>query len=300
MPHRPLIHMFVLLLYLQAIPAMAQMTPTNIRWLIFDFPPIYVVSGPLQGQGFVDHMEQDIKQRLPQYQHSRSTTNIKRVLETIKAQQQVCASGLLWTENQAQYITYSLPFMFVLPAKFVIRAEDLPRFQPYLDPNGALSLRQLLNQTDLILGYTHARAYSKTLAPIIEHDTNPTNSLASNRDSVTKPLINMLNHKRFDYTIAFPSEVRFLAQELSIAPETFLTIPILESNWAQHAYVGCPKTPWGEQVIARVNQEIKKLRTQPGFMEHYLYWLDQPSKQQYNRLVAQGFHDTFPPKPPHP
>jgi uncharacterized protein (TIGR02285 family) len=276
-------------------PTFANAADTHIRWLIFDFPPIYVVSGPQKGTGALDYMEDDLKRNLPQYSHSRSALNIKRVLATIEKNQQACASGLLWTQGQAEYIEYSLPFMFVLPPRFVVRKKELARFKPFTDANGRVSLKQLLTGSGLVLGFSSARAYSKTLAPIIDQYSNKSNSIESHLPSITKPLINMLTRNRFDYTIAYPSEVRFLSQELGISPEQFITIPIQESDWAQHAYVGCPKTEWGRQIISDVNGLIKKLRIQPDFYGHYTAWLDAGSTGEYKKILARGFDDAFPP-----
>jgi len=267
----------------------------NIQWLVFDFPPIYIVSGPTAGSGFVDHMEEDVKQLLPHYNHSRTTANIKRVLMSIKSNQNVCSSALLWTEEQAQYIEYSLPFMFVLPPHFVIRRNDLALFEPFMDNKGHVSLERLLTESNLILGFTSARAYSKVLAPILDTHANSSNSFESLTGSITRPLLKMLTRNRFDYTIAYPSEVTYIARELDIQEDQFRTLPIAEGHQIQHAYFGCPKSPWGRQAVAAMNSVIKQMRGQPSFYGNYLKWLGAEGSREYQTLLEHGFTDTFPP-----
>ncbi|MBF0193453.1 MAG: TIGR02285 family protein [Magnetococcales bacterium] len=279
------------LMWLFLLPTQANAQKATMEWLIFDFAPIYIVAGQGKNSGFVDGMENYVKERLPQYRHKRTISNIKRLLAILKNRRQACASGLLWSPEQAEYIEYAIPSMFVFPAHFVIKSERLKSFKPLMNKAGELSLKKMLKESKLVLGYAKQRYYSTALAPIIKKYANENNSFASHRQAVTKPLLNMLYKGRFDYTIAFLEEVSYLSEELNIPSGSFITVPIAESNDTQFSLFGCPKSEWGRKKISEINAIIKDARYNPAFYNHYLKWLDEQSRNRYKKLIEKGFEN---------
>jgi uncharacterized protein (TIGR02285 family) len=261
----------------------------NIAWLIFDYSPVFIVSGSQKGTGIIDGMEKYVKERLPNYQHTRSVSNIKRVLATLKNGRHGCASSLFWTPERAKIVEFSIPYLFVFPTRLIIRKDDLNSYKPYMNETGQVYLKRLLTESKLILGYAKSRSYSKTVDPLIAVYANKDNSLISYNEAVTKSLVKMLHGRRFDYGIAYNYELTQLLGDLGLDAKKFTTLGIAESNQPQFNYMGCPKNEWGQKVISEINAILKDGRSNPEFYDHYLRWMDETSIMEYNELIKIGF-----------
>ena len=269
------------LAFMWGMSAQAQDRPANeILWMHPDFPPINILEGPLAGQGVGDRVLTFFERRLPQYDHKVLVGNFKRIISTVSSGQQACGVTLLKNEQRAKTVLFSEPFLLAPHNEIIIRQSRLDTFSPYMDEEGTISLVELLTKSDLVFGYSMGRSYSSALDELLKNNLSKTNSYATYGQGIFTGLIQMLDRRRFDYTIGYGYEARYLQEQLGLNDE-IVSIPVREHAGYTKVYVGCPQTPWGENLIGEVNTIILEWRDKFELYGVYKQWLDDQSWQRY-------------------
>ncbi len=95
------------------------------------------------------------------------------------------------------------------PDKREINREKLA---PYLNKEGKISLTNLLNNQGLISGVSNKRFYSGGIDEVLQQYKGANNIYARSETDVFKGLLSVLFLERIDYTMGYPTEVKFLFQ----------------------------------------------------------------------------------------
>ncbi|WP_459874027.1 hypothetical protein, partial [Endothiovibrio diazotrophicus] len=90
----------VLLLLLFTGPGAAASGAERIDWLRFDYPPMYIVSGPQAGAGYMDNILQLLIDHLPEYEHAVRVANLSRILSELRQGNDVCIASLFVNEER--------------------------------------------------------------------------------------------------------------------------------------------------------------------------------------------------------
>ncbi|MBL4703253.1 MAG: hypothetical protein JKY54_01950 [Flavobacteriales bacterium] len=132
-----------------------------------------------------------------------------------------------------------------------IHKDNLSKF-PY--PNG-VSLARLLDNSELTLGVRADLEFGLTLSPILRSHKNDRNMITRSSQDLADGLVKMLSRKRIDYFIEYNFVVKFVADKIGVNINDFVEIPILENKGEYiRGAVECPNTPWGRDVIAKINR----------------------------------------------
>ncbi|MEG3619709.1 TIGR02285 family protein [Magnetovibrio sp. PR-2] len=261
--------------------AFAQDRPEHqIMWMHPDFPPINIMEGPLAGQGVGDRVLTYFQRRLAQYDHKLLVGNFKRIIATVSSGQQACGVALLKNDQRAKTVLFSEPYMLAPHNEIIVMRSRLEEFEPYRDQNGAISLVELLSSSGFVFGYSMGRSYSSDLDDVLKSHLSETNAYGTYGHEIFAGLIQMLDRRRFDYTIGYGYEARYLQKQLGLSDD-IVSIPVREHAGYTKVYVGCPKTPWGERVIGDLNAIILKSRHRSELYGVYKPWLDEQSWQRY-------------------
>ncbi|MEG3640132.1 TIGR02285 family protein [Magnetococcus sp. PR-3] len=269
------------------IPVAHGQSNDEILWMHPDFPPIFVASGPRMGEGVGDRISRQITAQMPNYRHEKEVANFKRIVETIGTGRQVCAMTLLKNPERAERVSFSKPYMLSPHNSVITFRRLLPKFKPYMDKHGAVSLVALMQQKDLKLGYSLGRSYGKQLDGVVAKHAHTRNSSQTSGSDIFKGLMRMLQYGRVSHTIGYAYEAQYMATKLGFA-EPIITLPIQESPDYTKVYVGCPKTPWGATVLKKVNRIIDADRQKPSLYKVYRSWLGPEAWQRY-KLATEKF-----------
>lgn len=265
-------------------PAHAQdnASAANITWYYSDFAPISIVSGASMGKGYMDRVLKLLAERLPGYHHTFVQGNTMRKLSEIKQQQNTCTE-MLKTAERETYVEYSLPVHVILPNGVVTKRKNVPRFQPYMDVDGHLSLEKALQQTGMKLGISSGRSYSEGIDAALKKHSDQPNVITRAGQDLTRGLLQMLINDRLDYALMFPIEMTYITRELEITEE-LVFIPVVETPSYLVDYIGCPKNAWGKKVIREVNTVLEK-SNQTEIPAFYSYWLDGASRARHRHFL---------------
>lgn len=275
-------------LFLLAGHAIAAEKKETLHWYLPDYPPTFFLEGSSKGKGIVDKFVKGVMDHMDGYDHHVVTANMKRIAHGLKHEELVCGASLFKTPEREEFITFSIPFMYVFPAGIVYRKEDAEKFQPLIQDDGSISFAQLLSQGELVFGFPAGRSYHPALDPLISEKANAKNSERYYKMSISKGILDLLKAKRFDYTIGFTWEGKWFEWNNDYVDELEYR-PFTEVQTLQYNYFGCSKTPKGRKAIEAINAGLEKMRFDPYYYSGYLNWISERERARYGELLKGGF-----------
>lgn len=287
---------FALVLCLELLLAGPQWVSAteNLVWMEAVLPPFFIHSGPNQNQGYGDAITQILEAHLPDYNHGEINTNITRHFYMFKQGEQVCSVGLYKTPEREKFMYFSIPSFITLPPVIIIKKENIVKF----GNKATVSLDAVLEDRGMMIGFAKDRSYGKTLDEIFNRHKGQANLVEFTGQELSLNLFKMLMLGRLDGLIGLPEEALYQAEQMGIRDQ-FITLTLSENlhnydGWM--SCVACSKTPWGKQVIDKINQVLLAQRPSEQYRAAYERWLDPNSIAEYRRAYAEVFLKTVPEK----
>lgn len=273
-----------LVIFVGGLSAPLSAQEDTITWKIVDWPPIYILEGPFAGQGAGDALLRFYAAQMPDYRHKTSKMSISRFYQEAKSGTRVCNVVGFPIEG----VQASLPNSIVIAHHVIIRKDKAH----LLAATDQISLKSLLGDRRLTAGLTFGR-YGKLLNPIIDRHKE---SAKIYDIPEYHNIVKMLFAGRIDYTIEYPPVIHYF-EKLNNRTNVVLKIPITEVVAHKPylmAHVVCPQTPWGDRVIARVNQIILEERNSPRYREILRRWYDEHARRRIDGYLDTAFANTPP------
>lgn len=264
-----------------AMAAEAPPEKPRVRWMTIDFPPLFMVSGPERGVG--DYAQGLAVANLPGYEHVQQAVppNYQRVEQEMKGRENVCFAGFLKTPERERFMTFSEPYLMMLPVQLFVPAGR----EPLAHEKGGVDLRGLLDAGNFRLGVLGGRRYGATLDKVIDSygEHGPVYRRYS-KDQL-RGLINMLmaHDRAIDGVLAYPGEITYLARQERSAPRPLRAYPLQGAPAAIFGYFACSRGRLGQAVIAGIDRTIAQIRAEVAAL--YARDLPPPARAAYAALV---------------
>jgi uncharacterized protein (TIGR02285 family) len=265
---------------LSATPGKAHAKET-LTWLLRDFPPLTIFSGPQAGRGAIDKMMPELIARMPEYNHQIMHVNRARGTQMLQDPDVfACDPTLLWTPERDKTILFSIP-TYATPGNGVtIERNNHDRFAPYLTEDGHLDLAALLASDTVKVGIVGERSYGPVIDKVIRTTTKPDNLILHYGNAAVGSMLQMERMDRFQAIISYWPEARFHAQQQNIPLDELEFFPVKDAPKYQFAHIGCSKTEKGRAAIEIINREMRTLRT-TRLIDFYAEWM--VKKDEYLR-----------------
>lgn len=260
----------------------------SIKWYKPDFPPLNIVSGPYAGMGYSDKLETYLIDNLSHYQHQELVSPFKRTLRDMKKGLNICSVTLLKKPEREEFVIFSKPARLLLPNSLVVRKQDAVKMEAFLNSQQKVSLEEVIQSGQFRIGYSDGRSYTKPIDRLLKTYKESDVLVGRVGKDNGKGLVSMLAKGHVDIVIQQPVEADFNARLIG-SENSYITYPIAEISSYTVGYIGCSKTPWGEQVIERVNALIDFAVTQHEFRGFYEEFLDEASKARYREVYDEFF-----------
>jgi uncharacterized protein (TIGR02285 family) len=256
----------------------------NITWLSADFPPLAMPGASDAQQGYMDKLLQHVQRALPQHRIQEDVLPWPRVLFTIQNGGPYCTAMAAQTPEREAYLRFTSPYGYVYPVGVVIRAQDRARFQRYLNRDGELLLQDLLGNDVLSAGVAGKRSYGTTLDAVLKPflDKTAKQIRTVHQDNSTKSLLNMLQKKRFDYTLAYPAEVVYYDKKMVLLH----FYPIAGNSDLQAGRFSCTKSLQTDRVFKDLSSLAAASRNSAALAEAYERWLPPYLLKSFRQRVA--------------
>jgi uncharacterized protein (TIGR02285 family) len=246
--------------FLQNLPA------STLTWQTFDAPPLTITNGTAKDSGIVDGIRNLLINKMPDYQHQLQELPYKRFLIYAKQGRNICTGYLFKSKEREKYMVFSKPAVVFPGVEVLMRKETMEN----LKFGGSVSLDALFAKYHLRLETNNVRFYSEKINPIIERYEQK--SLVGRHTGSTTYVFRLLAAKRADFMIDFPNRVPYWVHELKLNPDDYVSVPIKEDTRTILSYVACPKTQWGQKVIARVNDILDEEMKKESYLNLLLRW----------------------------
>jgi uncharacterized protein (TIGR02285 family) len=259
----------------------------TIQWSIARTPPFHfahdeTTPSRLIGQGADDLQIAAFERALPGYRHQVIFSSMPRLKYMLDSGEHVCSLMIPTPERLKQfYFTYT---EFAAPFVVIARSTVVSRLPLR---NGQLSFADLVRDTNLRGLIVAGRSYSPqldaiALAPAAKGITPI--SLSANEPN----LMHMLLMGRMDYTVEYPSVLKYL-QETDSRSEGVTGVPISESHELVRIGAMCPRTSWGRSVISQLDHALPGLISTPEYRASLERWLTEAERLQYRDAIADFY-----------
>ncbi len=167
----------------------------------------------------------------------------------------------------------------------MVRLED---YRTLFSPQTTIAAEDMLARTNLRLGLVADRSYYVYLDELLS--ARGMYQQATVLSSLHGPLslYRMLQSGRIDYIIEYPWINRYMVDTIQ-APEAheLVALSIRELPQFSRGAVACPKTPWGEKVIAGVNRWVEEQKNTETNRQRMAVWLDRNTLPRYMKAYEE-------------
>lgn len=267
--------------------APAPTEPPTVRWLITDFPPQFILTGPNRGQGLAEIAQRIAERRLTAYRHIQETVpaNYPRIERELKTRDNACFAAFLKTPERERAFVFSKSYRVMLPIELFVPAD---REQPPTR-DGKVDLRALLQDGNFRLGVMGGRKYGPGIDSTLDqhpHDAAVYRRLAQDQ---LEGLLNMMatEGRQIDGVLAYPNE---LEQRLALSGKTAPAMrryAIAGTPEYLEGYIACSQSPLGRQVVQDINRLLGEIR--PAVSAAYAAQLQGEDRERYQALVKKVF-----------
>jgi uncharacterized protein (TIGR02285 family) len=153
------------------LPRESQAKDTLI-WILRDFPPLNIFTGPLQGQGAIDKLMPELIARMPEYDHQIMHVNRARGTQILQDPEIfACDPTLLWTAERAKTILFSIPTYATPGNGLITERRDHALFAPFVTEDGHIDLAAVLTSNTVKVGVVAERSYGPIIDNVLHQAT---------------------------------------------------------------------------------------------------------------------------------
>ena len=259
-----------ILLLLFCLPVAATKQPKTIEWIMVDFAPYYIMHDKYEGTGRDESVIKLLEKALPEVSFKRTLLPASRAVhELSNPHNNYCMLSLYQNEHRKQHIQFTEHSSTVgLSPSIAIRKELAAKLE--LDVTKPVSLKSLLAE-NLALGVSMSRSFGANIDKVINesHDANIISR--PGRDTLAS-LTYMLQKKRIDILLGYPSEHYYLAHSMGFEGD-LTQLSLTEAPALSIGYIGCTKNKQGEVTVKLLDQTLEKIAHTDAFYNVLVRWL---------------------------
>jgi uncharacterized protein (TIGR02285 family) len=234
-----------------------------------------------------------VSARLPGIAHERVVANAKRSWMLIERGETVCHAGAVRSaaREQLAYFSNTRPMP---PLQLIVRRADTAALPT--DAAGQVDLPALLADTRLRGALVHGRSYGPALDAQLQQRPANAGVHPVTAGDFGSNLMPMLLQRRADYVIEYPNALAALSysrpevQGLTGLPIRGATEPVISG-------VACPRTPWGQAAIRKIDAVLGTPDGAAMLRETLFTHLTAETRRQYRDAFDSFFQRRSQPTP---
>ncbi|NVJ97099.1 MAG: hypothetical protein HWE25_03045 [Alphaproteobacteria bacterium] len=251
-----------------------------ITWFGGNFPPAFIPSGPMKGQGVGDMGLALLRTRLPGYRHAFQVSTFAQGFSAMRERDGVCMYGVIHTPERIAEFALSENITISLPNRLLVLKEKASLITPFLNDRNQVKLPQLLREQSLKAGIIKARAYGDYIDGVLAAEKHHGTQHVL---PAVKP-ITLIVAGRADYTFSFSYEALFQFREAGNA-DAFTTFAVEGGTDLIQSGVGCSDGPAGRRIVADINKALEDGEIRRKSIEVFLDWLDPAAKKDFEEAL---------------
>ncbi|WP_024604153.1 MULTISPECIES: transporter substrate-binding domain-containing protein [unclassified Pseudoalteromonas] len=243
----------------------------TINWLAHDFAPYYILNGQYQHQGRDESIIYLLEKQLPNITFNRMLIPSGKVIQELSnTSNNVCALSLYKNDYRKEHIYFTEESSTTGLSPSIAMHKRLAKALNIAESK-EVSLLNLIQDKKLTLGISMSRSYGQEIDTLINSTPNIDLVIRPTRDSLAS-LTYMLNLKRIDILLGYPSEHYYLAKSMHFE-ENLTQRPLTESPALSYGFIGCTKNEQGAEDIAILNEQLKVIKKTQAYNDLLMRWL---------------------------
>lgn len=243
----------------------------TINWLAHDFAPYYILNGQYQHQGRDESIISLLEKQLPNITFNRMLIPSGKVIQELSnTSNNVCALSLYKNDYRKEHIYFTEESSTTGLSPSIAMHKKLAKALNIAESK-EVSLLDLIQDKKLTLGVSMSRSYGQEIDTLINSTPNIDLVIRPTRDSLAS-LTYMLNLKRIDILLGYPSEHYYLAKSMHFE-ENLTQRPLTESPALSYGFIGCTKNEQGAKDIAILNEQLKVIKKTQAYNDLLMRWL---------------------------
>ncbi|MBB1442507.1 transporter substrate-binding domain-containing protein [Pseudoalteromonas sp. SG43-3] len=243
----------------------------TINWLAHDFAPYYILNGQYQHQGRDESIISLLEKQLPNITFHRMLIPSGKVIQELSnTSNNVCALSLYKNDYRKEHIYFTDESSTTGLSPSIAMHKKLAKALNIAESK-EVSLLNLIQDKKLTLGVSMSRSYGQEIDTLINSTPNIDLVIRPTRDSLAS-LTYMLNLKRIDILLGYPSEHYYLAKSMHFE-ENLTQRPLTESPALSYGFIGCTKNEQGAKDIAILNEQLKVIKKTQAYNDLLMRWL---------------------------
>ena len=243
----------------------------TINWLAHDFAPYYILNGQYQHQGRDESIISLLEKQLPNITFNRMLIPSGKVIQELSnTSNNVCALSLYKNDYRKEHIYFTEESSTTGLSPSIAMHKKLAKALNIAESK-EVSLLNLIQDKKLTLGVSMSRSYGQEIDTLINSTPNIDLVIRPTRDSLAS-LTYMLNLKRIDILLGYPSEHYYLAKSMHFE-ENLTQRPLTESPALSYGFIGCTKNEQGAKDIAILNEQLKVIKKTRAYKDLLMRWL---------------------------
>ena len=243
----------------------------TINWLAHDFAPYYILNGQYQHQGRDESIISLLEKQLPNITFNRMLIPSGKVIQELSnTSNNVCALSLYKNDYRKEHIYFTDESSTTGLSPSIAMHKKLAKALNIAESK-EVSLLDLIQDKKLTLGISMSRSYGQEIDTLINSTPNIDLVIRPTRDSLAS-LTYMLNLKRIDILLGYPSEHYYLAKSMHFE-ENLTQRPLTESPALSYGFIGCTKNEQGAEDIAILNEQLKVIKKTQAYNDLLMRWL---------------------------
>jgi uncharacterized protein (TIGR02285 family) len=257
----------------------------TINWLTHDFAPYYILNGQYQHQGRDESIISLLEEQLPAVTFKRLIIPSGKVIQELSnTANNTCALSLYKNNVRKNHIYFTDESSTTGLSPSIAMHKKLANTLNLSDIN-EVSLINLIRDKKLTLGVSMSRSYGKEIDKIINTTPNIDLVIRPTRDSLAS-LTYMLNLKRIDILLGYPSEHYYLAKSMHF-DESLTQRPLTESPTLSYGFIGCTKNKQGAEDIVLLNKQLNIIKQTQAYNDLLIRWLPEHLRPLLQKRIKQ-------------
>lgn len=243
----------------------------EINWLVYDFPPYYIIDDYGQGMGRDEGIIKLLDKMMPNYKFNFMYIPGSRLIHELSdPNKSFCTLSLYKTPKRQKHIAFTDSSSTIgLPVSIAMRKSDIEALNISIDK--PLSLIKLLENKNLMLGAIPNRSYGVEIDSIIA-TTRSKQVTFRPGSNVLESITKMLVMDRVDIVLGYPDEHEYIAKKLGLVGD-IISLMITETPNFSEGYIGCNTNEIGKKNIAILEATLQKMHRHNAFYKILTRWL---------------------------
>ncbi len=260
----------------------------EITWIHADFPPSSIVSGSDKGAGLCDRVEKLLQENLPEYEHVEKIANYNRIMTEFKEGSKVICTALIKNPEREKFIQYAELSQISFPNGAIFLKSMYPKFKEFVNTDGEMDFENLVASSNFKIGISSGRKYGNVIDEVLNRYKNSDSIHTRSGVDLLKGLIRMMQKGRVDIILGYPQEYKYFARRFDIKND-IMFLPIKDMPEYLPCWIGAPRTPWGKEIIGKINEIVLKKRHTPEYLQFYENWIYEDNIARYRQIAKRVF-----------